>query len=43
MCAPGTTTDEFANSMLITSESVPGSFSPLPSELFDKAAVCGTL
>ncbi|KAK9329227.1 hypothetical protein V1520DRAFT_343975 [Lipomyces starkeyi] len=38
MCAPGTTTEEFANSILITSESVPGSFSPLPSALFDKAA-----
>ncbi|KAK9493550.1 hypothetical protein V1508DRAFT_88503 [Lipomyces doorenjongii] len=37
-CAPGTTTEEFANSMLIATESVPGSFSPLPSALFEKAA-----
>ncbi|KAK9240123.1 hypothetical protein V1525DRAFT_396049 [Lipomyces kononenkoae] len=35
MCTPETTTEEFANSMLIASESVPGRFSPLPSTLFD--------
>ncbi|KAK9364453.1 hypothetical protein V1509DRAFT_587147 [Lipomyces kononenkoae] len=36
-CTPETTTEEFANSMLIASESGPA-LSPLPSTLFDKPA-----
>ncbi|KAJ8103949.1 hypothetical protein POJ06DRAFT_9852 [Lipomyces tetrasporus] len=38
VCAPETTSEEFANSMLIASEFAPGSFSPLPSQMHDNSA-----